>query len=622
MESSCSKIFWESLPAEIRILILNSSLHAASAGRKLSRLAVVSREWQTVVERQNFARLRLTPSRLAEFPSRIHRNRHLVRYIWFCLELEKYDCSSKTESTFMLSHTNGSILASGFQALFSTLSTWNSDSGIQLDIGVYSPSDLEHWMQYSHLKPDFPLDECLQGQGMSQVQLPNADHCGEDWNIGSEDCACRLPSTMSKSFGMIRNKKSLFDGEEQEARWWQGLPLVPAVTSILLRQQTRRQWNPITLGHIFSRLPRLQEIYYEPWRDTDPDAAMFSDEGEHLRLTLSSLLEFQYFFESIVSKDVQKLVMFGNFHQTDLDAVSGSDHGRTLTHAISQMAAETSLKLKHFSGAFLVEADQFFSSRESSWEWNNLQSLVLTSQLIAPESELSDIEQMLKDAAAAAMRMPRLDTLEIWNGREALASLFKYQSSGSQTNATLTWRSTWELSIPSSVIQAWRAVAQKHGARGFTVSTELLDIREKLESHGDAVRYLRLSTPVLRPVSLQQICTDHNIHKTWEERREDWRATFLHFITYQFITLIWAEYHVMKSFTPTEKDRRRLAPTRASRRLALAVANHALALAANRNWDAAVALHQGGSLAKWRRAFAAEVAAAAAAAIERGFGLF
>lgn len=223
--------------------------------------------------------------------------------------------------------------------------------------------------------------------------------------------------------------------------------------------------------------------------------------------------------------------MFENFYQTDLDAISGSDHDQTLTRPISQMAAETSLKLEHFSGAFLIEAEQFFSSRKPSWEWNSLQSLVLTSELIAPESDLSEIEQMLKNAAAAAMRMPQLDTMEIWNGRKALASLFKYESSRSQTNATITWRSTWELCIPGPVIQAWKAVAQQHRACKLTVRTELLDIRGKLESHGDAIHYLQLSTPVLRPVSLQQIRTEHNIHSTWKERREDWRGTFLRKMT-------------------------------------------------------------------------------------------
>lgn len=34
---------------------------------------------------------------------------------------------------------------------------------------------------------------------------------------------------------------------------------------------------------------------------------------------------------------------------------------------------------------------------------------------------------MLPDAAAAAMEMPNLETLELWNGREGLAMLFRYQ---------------------------------------------------------------------------------------------------------------------------------------------------------------------------------------------------
>lgn len=210
-----------------------------------------------------------------------------------------------------------------------------------------------------------------------------------------------------------------------------------------------------------------------------------------------------------------------------MDAISGSEHDRSLTRAISRMAAEISLKLEHFSGAFMIEADHFFSSHKSCWKWNNLQSLVLTSQLLVPESDLTDINQMLKDAAAAARRMPRLNTMEIWNGREASASLFKYQSNRGQTNAAVTWRSTWELSVPSLVIQAWKAVAQTHGARGLTFSREFLNIRESLESHGDAIHYLRFSTAVIRPVSLRQIRTEHNIHNTWDERREDWRGTFL-----------------------------------------------------------------------------------------------
>lgn len=225
--------------------------------------------------------------------------------------------------------------------------------------------------------------------------------------------------------------------------------------------------------------------------------------------------------------DVEKFVVFGNFHQNDLDALAKSRHNQELTRAVSQMAAETSLKLKDFSGAFLVEAGDFFSSCKSSWKWDNLQSLVLTSQLLVPESDSTELDQMFKDAAAAAMKMPRLDTMEIWNGKGALASLFRYQSERGQTNATVTWRSTWELSLPSPVTQAWSAVAKRHGARGLAVNSEILDIREHVECHGDAIRHLQLSKSVIRPVSLQQICAEHNIQNHWKERRNDWRRAFM-----------------------------------------------------------------------------------------------
>jgi hypothetical protein len=62
-------------------------------GCTLARLATVSREWQTELERYNFARIKLTPSRLVNLSSMIHRNRALVGYIWFCLELDNYDCT-------------------------------------------------------------------------------------------------------------------------------------------------------------------------------------------------------------------------------------------------------------------------------------------------------------------------------------------------------------------------------------------------------------------------------------------------------------------------------------------------------------------------------------------------
>ncbi|KAF4495651.1 PRANC domain [Fusarium agapanthi] len=68
------KGLWDSLPSEIRLLIFQSLIQDGST---LAYLAAVSRAWLTDVERYNFTRIKLTPSRLMDFRSMIRRNKAL-----------------------------------------------------------------------------------------------------------------------------------------------------------------------------------------------------------------------------------------------------------------------------------------------------------------------------------------------------------------------------------------------------------------------------------------------------------------------------------------------------------------------------------------------------------------
>lgn len=58
--------------------------------------------------------------------------------------------------------------------------------------------------------------------------------------------------------------------------------------------------------------------------------------------------------------------------------------------------------------------------------------------------------------------------------------------------------------IAPSVIQAWKAVIHQRRGWGFNIVQERLD-EAVIKSHGDAIRELRLSGQVIRPISLQQI---------------------------------------------------------------------------------------------------------------------
>lgn len=116
---------------------------------------------------------------------------------------------------------------------------------------------------------------------------------------------------------------------------------------------------------------------------------------------------------------------------------------------------------------------------------------------------------MLQAAALVALKMPQLKTMEIWNGRKGLASLFKFQAPERLQPAAITWRSTWTLTLSEllPVIRRWEAVALQLGGNGIKLEEQKLD-EAVIRSHGDAIYHLMLS-PVIRPVSLHQIQMEH-----------------------------------------------------------------------------------------------------------------
>ncbi|KAH7143820.1 hypothetical protein EDB81DRAFT_652426 [Dactylonectria macrodidyma] len=487
---------WDCLPVEIRRMVLDLLLQD---GCSLASLATVSREWQTVIERHNFSRIKLTMSRLADFGSIIHRNRALVSYLWLCLELEEYDCSRcapHIRARSGVSNADNILITAAFQDLFSTLSTWEPSGELLLDISVHSRSDSEHWFKYLTFEPDSPSDECNLNRRLEQamsVRVVDPQHR----SIAAHRNATRAEKAIYKVFDQIMGGEP-FDDDEQEDRWWQQLPSVPAVTGVLLRQQTRRRWRPEALAHMFSHFPRLQEIHYEPWRKWH-GCQNLEDRS------------YRFLFKSLTSSNLRTLVLFENFNEQYALRVWDCEPFRLPTLGVSQKVAKASLKLECLSASFMVDANYFFHARASSWEWPNLTSLALTSQVLKPTVSPADVDYMLRSAAAAAKKMPKLETMELWNGRKGLAMLFRYQSIGGGQPAVLSCRGTWELALQPRVIRAWEAVARKHGGNGCVVVRELLGPGTVIKSHGDAIHFLNISKPVIRPISLQQIRIEHRI---------------------------------------------------------------------------------------------------------------
>lgn len=126
---------------------------------------------------------------------------------------------------------------------------------------------------------------------------------------------------------------------------------------------------------------------------------------------------------------------------------------------------------------------------------------------------MSDISDILRDAAVAALQIPKLETMELWNGREGLAMMFRYQKARGVQPATFTVRGTFDLTLEPTVTEVWDAVAfRDHYGKIAYQSSSIHP--SAIRSHGDAICHLGLSIEVVRPISLRQILHEHQL-RAW-----------------------------------------------------------------------------------------------------------
>ena len=187
--------------------------------------------------------------------------------------------------------------------------------------------------------------------------------------------------------------------------------------------------------------------------------------------------------------------------QGGLSSYIHPDPVRVPLPAVGAAFAARSRQLESLSVAFIADARHFFNGCQPQWRWDNLQSLALTSRLMTPTSCAGDINNLLQDAGKAALCMPKLQRMTLWNGAKGEACAFVY----SKKDASIIWRGTWQMKLELHVVQAWEQVARMdtvNGLRGLQIETILLDC--DIRSHGDAVYHLNLRS-VLDPVSLKQI---------------------------------------------------------------------------------------------------------------------
>lgn len=252
---------WGFLPREIRLMILEA---LNQDGHRVAHYATFCREWQTFIEREVFSQLNVNLSRLNDLGAMVCRSKRLVKYLWLCIELQEYDCSQcEVEETDSWHEANTAIIQSAISQLFSILSAWDPSEKLLLDISVHSPSDAKHHFKYIQF-----------GSGA----LAEIDYARHKANIHDTHHGWFYNQQVSPP--SYRSIYRLFENIEMPSDFWKDLPAVTAVTGLLLRRQTRRRWEPRTLKEIFRLLPRLKEIYYEPWREWGPTDQVLTDRSK------------------------------------------------------------------------------------------------------------------------------------------------------------------------------------------------------------------------------------------------------------------------------------------------------------------------------------------------------
>ncbi|KAI8256594.1 hypothetical protein K4K56_007546 [Colletotrichum sp. SAR 10_98] len=408
---------WARLPPELRneVLSILSGLH----GAKYSQLATISREWHSFFETLIFAEISLTPSRLFDPNSTaiLFRKRCLIRYVWFRVELESYHCykcpldvdengndEDKDEDVdvFGENPADDNLIVYAFQSLAAALSTWEPRSHLVLDISVYSPSDALHCFKYLSFRPDTHVGECSsllqRSSGDDQQGITTIHDPPHGWDAGRQTVAPHERSIYD-SFEIM--SQASFEDEGQEMRWWRSLPLIPAVTVVLLRQQTRQQWAPVTLANMLTRFPNMKELCYEPWR-----------EWSQLQQPLDQLTE--TLIDSLHETKLSKLTIFENFNEVYPESFPSCPAIRLPSPVVSHKLARASVQLMELSASFKVNASCFFwASKRFSLEWRDHTRLALTASALAGDADFEGISSMLRNAAGAALKMPKLETMEL-----------------------------------------------------------------------------------------------------------------------------------------------------------------------------------------------------------------
>lgn len=279
------------------------------------------------------------------------------------------------------------------------------------------------------------------------------------------------------------------------------LPKVKMVTSFLIRRQYYRDIHPSALGRLFDEsLTNLRDIRHERWRlpydifqemhdwTYGPTEEFPSGQGGTLGSKLPSSLESLHIFE--------------DFNAT-IHGSETSNRPRPSRIQVLKGLAISAPGIKHLSVSFLSDAMDCLEISDHMFP--NLQSIALSSQTYLRPTQ--SFNELLHKAALAAMKMPKLQIMEIWNCENGYAAIFRYEATGTPESSAcrLTWRCSWyAASIRDRVVKAWKNVASTIASRELILDTDPLP-PASYPQYGSIIGQLKLRSFILDHISQMQV---------------------------------------------------------------------------------------------------------------------
>lgn len=513
---------WNKLPTELQDMILerctwqNHGKAASVAGiEPLPVLATVCRSWQDFFEGKLFQRLTLkTEADVEAFGNLVRgRRRAHVDWIWLRIGLPMYDCQQchRRETRKEIQVQNATFTNLVWN-LFAVLSTWTNKEvrhrGITLELSAHSPSDVHHFNK--NLR--FHQHDTAWHKDDSPVSPHNDPF--HAWKDGIQIKRIPVPAKYRLFGSGLRFDYNLPSVRRQRMR----LPKVSVVTSLVIRRQSPRLFKAKTaLAPIIRSLTRLSSFTYEPWRG--PTISRQKEQAELYACLAKEALKSR--------KSLKKVSIFeshdGIFYRPPYQ--SAAHHG-TLG-PFSRELARSSHHLEELYVANNVDAFEFFYAfqpqappEERRWMvWKDLKYLSLTTQHLFSDEHGALILRM---AAKAAERMPKLEIMELWDwwGNRGQATIFRFRRE--ETEASIELVNTWSdnLTFSEAEKKAWTRVATAKRPLPLRVKERVWDKGCWLLGEGDHVvlGQLELAEHMLHPVSMRQIARDD------QRRREETRA--------------------------------------------------------------------------------------------------